>query len=247
MVLCTYQKRRNTDTQSVTLRTNTEIIHPTTREKLLGYTVQENLGFGQFLIHGKDSVVNSLAKRIGGLKKIIKISSFRTRLSVCTSLVMSRILYMLPLYSGCPEYILSALQTKQTEAMRIVTGRKWEVLGVRLTSTCELLKQCGYLSVRQMCYYYSVSTVHNIITYKQPEYMCSVLSEALQSGVQHRYPTRQAADRQVQKARLTVANSSFRWRAATQYSLLPFSLRNEPDMKVFLSKLKKHTQSVVYM
>ena len=70
MVLCTDQKRRNTDTQSVTLRTNTEIIHPTITEKLLGYTVQENLGFGQFLIHGKDSVVNSLAKRIGALKKI---------------------------------------------------------------------------------------------------------------------------------------------------------------------------------
>ena len=171
-----------------------------------------------------------------------RIATFCTRLSVCTSLVMSRILYMLPLYSGCPDYMLSALQTKQTEAMRIVTGRKWKVM---LTSTRELLKQCGYLSVRQMGHFYSVSTVHKTLAYKQPEYMYNKLLEALESGVQHRYPTSQAGGRQVKTASLTVANSSFRWRAATQYSLLPSSLRNEPSMNVFLSRLKTHTQKEV--
>ena len=158
---------------------------------------------------------------------------------------MSRILYMLPLYSGCPDYMLSAFQTKQTEAMRIVTGRKWKVLGVILTSTKELLKQCGYLSVRQMGYLYWVYTVHKTLAYKQPEYMYNRFLEALESGVQHRYPTSQAGGRQVKTASLTVANSSFWWRAATQYSLLPSSLRNEPSMNVFISRLKKHTQKEI--
>ena len=96
-----------------------------------------------------------------------------------------------------------------------------------------------------MGYFYSVSTVHKTLAYKQPEYMYDKLLEALESGVQHRYPTSQAGGRQVKTASLTVANSSFRWRAATQYSLLPSSLRNEPSMNVFLSRLKTHTQKEV--
>ena len=195
LVLCPEQKRRHIDTQSVILRTTTEVICPTSTEKLNRYTVHDNLGFGQFLMHEKESVLSSLDKRIGALKQVSRIASFCTRLSVCTSLVLSRILYMLPLYSDCSDYMLSAIQAKQIEAMRIVTGQKWEVLGIRMTSTRELLKQCGYLSVKQMTYYYSVSIVHKIMKYKQPEYLHTVLSEALQSGVQHCYPTSQAGGR----------------------------------------------------
>ena len=182
---------------------------------------------------------------MGALKKISRIASFKTRLSVCTSLVMSKILYMLPLFSGCPDYMLAALQTKLNEAMRIVTKRKWEVLGLRLTSTKELLKQCGYLSVRQMASYHSISTVHKTIQNKQPEYLYQVLTEALRSGVHHRYPTTQAASIKVKAARLATANSSFRWRAASQYSQLPLTLQNEPSLDIFNSKLKEHTRKKV--
>ena len=88
MVLCTEQKRRHIDTTSVTLDTGQEIIHPTPVELLLGYRVHQNLGFENFLISGKDSVINSLTKRIGALKSIAKVSNFKTRLSVCSSLVI---------------------------------------------------------------------------------------------------------------------------------------------------------------
>ena len=161
--------------------------------------------------------------------------------SVCSSLVISRILYMLPLYGGAPEYMLEALQKKQCEAMRLVTRRKWEVLGRRLTSTKELLRQCNYLSVRQMIYFYSVATVHKTMVHKTPEYLHEVLCKALSSGVQHRYPTSKAGTRLVAEAKLKVANSSFRWRAATQYAALPSDLKTEQCVKVFLNGLRQHT------
>ena len=97
----------------------------------------------------------------------------------------------MPLYAGCPDFMLTALQNKQNEAMRLVTRRKWEVPGVRLTSTRELLRQCGYLSVRQMAYYHSVATVHKTIVHEQPEYLHKAVTTALTSGVQHDYPTSQ--------------------------------------------------------
>ena len=241
MVLCTEQKRRHIDTNSVTLNTGSETIQPTSVEQLLGYQVHENLGFGSFLVSGKESVISSLNKRISALRSIAKVSNFKTRLSVCSSLVISRILYMLPLYGGAPEYMLEAIQKKQTEAMRIITKRKWSVRGRKLTSNKELLRQCNYLSVRQMIYFFSVATVHKTLANETPEYLHNVLCQALSSGVRHRYPTRAGSRRVVEEARLKVASSSFRWRASKQYAELPTDLKTAQSIQSFLSGLKKHT------
>ena len=160
---------------------------------------------------------------------------------MCSALVISKILYILPLYGGAPEYMLTALQRKMNEAMRTVTRRKWGVLGQRLTSTRELLRQCNYLSVKQMIYYHSVAAVHKLLVQCAPEYLHQVVSGALTSGVRHRYPTRTADTRLVAPAKLAVANSSFRWRASTQYAALPEDLRMEKSLKVFLTRLREHT------
>ena len=148
---------------------------------------------------------------------------------------------MLPVYGGAPEYMLEALQKKQSEAMRLVTRRKWKILGRKMNSTKELLKQCNYLSVRQMVYFYSVAAVHKTLVNETLEYLCNVLCKALESGVKHRYPTRTAGSRMVAEAKLKTANTSFRWRASKQYAELPMELKTEQNTKAFLNKLRKHT------
>ena len=158
---------------------------------------------------------------------------------------MSKILYILPLYGGAPDYMLTAMQKKMNEAMKTVTKRKWEVLGQRLTSTSELLKQCDYLSGRQMAYYHSVEAVHKLQVQRAPEYLHQVVSSALVSGVLHRYPTRTAGTRLVAPARLAVANSSFRWRASTQYAALPEDLKTEKSLQIFLTCLRQYTKKNV--
>ena len=242
MLVCTEQKRRHLDTTAVMLNTGSEVISPSPAEVLLGVTVHQDLGFGTHLITGRASVISSLSTRIGALKHVSRIANFKTRLSVCSSLVLSKILYMLPLYGGAPEYMMAALQRKQAEAMRIVTRRKWSVCGRRLTSTAELLRQCGFLSVRQMAYFYSVAAVHKLLVHRAPEYLHQVVTGALASGVQHRYPTRTAGARTVAPARLAVANSSFRWRATTQYAALPEDLRTDESLPHFLASLRTYTQ-----
>ena len=241
MVLCTEQRRRHIDTEAVSLNTGTEVITPTQVEFLLGVQVHQDLGFNTNIFNGRSSIVSSLNVRIGALKRISRLSSFKTRLSVCSSLVVSKILYVLPLYGGAPDYMMTALQRKMTAALRIVTRRKWDVRGRRLTSTAELLNQCGLLSVRQMVFFHSVAAVHKLLVHRAPEYLHTVVTSALASGVQHRYPTRTAGTRVVTPAHLSVANTSFRWRASTQYAALPQDLRNEGTLKQFLVKLREYT------
>ena len=138
--------------------------------------------------------------------------------------------------------MLVTLQRSLTEAMRVVTRRRWEVVGRRLTSTAELLRQCGYLSVRQMVFYHSVAEVHKVVVHQAPECLHQVVRGALASGVHHPYPTRTAGTRQVAPARLEVANSSWRWLACREYAGLPEELRAESSLTRFLAGLKEHTR-----
>ena len=68
-----------------------------------------------------------------------------------------------------------------------------------------------------------------------------LLLKALTSGVKHRYPTRTANKRVVAEASLAVANTSFRWRASTQFAALPEDIKSEQNTKLFLNKLKRFT------
>ena len=123
--------------------------------------------------------------------------------------------------------MLEAIQKKQCEAMRLVTKRRWEVKGRKMTSTKELLRQCNYMSVRQMIYFYSLATVHKALVQKTPEYIHQVLCKALTSGVKHRYPTRAAGTRVVKEHPSKWQIQSFRWRASSQYTALPEDLKAE--------------------
>ena len=156
---------------------------------------------------------------------------------MANGIVMSKILYLLPLYGGCPEYLLSAIQTKQSEAMTQVTGRRSIVPGKQFVSTAELLKQCGWLSVRQLSFYTTVLNVHKTLVNETPE----VIYEKLTSGRMHR--TRGAGNISVKRtcvneARLMVATSSFRWRGHQQHSSLPNDLKDESNITVFKCRLK---------
>ena len=241
MVVCTHQKRRHIDTMAVTLETGTETITPSPAERLLGVNVHQDLGFGEQLVAGRNSLTSSLTQRINALKQISHIANFKTRLSVCTALVISKILYVLPLCGGAPEFMMTAVQQKMNEAMRIVTRRRWEVTGRRLTPTAELLKQCNYMSVRQMVHFHSVALVHKVLVHQVPVHLYDIICRALTSGVRHQYGTRAAGRREVAPARLAVANTSWRWRAAAQYAALPEGLRREESLPAFLEGLRQYT------
>ena len=113
MNMSTRQKRRKANHIQLTLNTGNEIITTSRKETLLGFKLHENMGFSEHILDNKDSLVKTLSKRIGALKKIRKVASFKAKLNIANGIIMSKILYLLPVYSGCPEYLLKAIQTIQ--------------------------------------------------------------------------------------------------------------------------------------
>jgi hypothetical protein len=184
LVMTTRQKRRHVDTDSTRIFTPSSTITPSCTERLLGAEIHQNLGWREHILDSENSLVKSLNKRLGALKKIQKIASFRTRKLIATGIFISKLIYLMPLWSGCEEYLVKALQVIQNKAARSVAN-----LGI-FTPTRTLLKTCGWMSVRQLMAYHSIILLHKTLTTKAPEYMYKKVTAAGNFS----YKTRQAAE-----------------------------------------------------
>ena len=204
---------------------------------MLGFQIHESMTFSQHVMDGKDALIKTLNKRIGALKKIRNVASFKAKLNIANGIFMSKILYLLPLYGGCPEYLLISIQKKQTEAMRQITGKRWVIPGKQYVSTKCLLKQCDWLSIRKLSFYTTVLSVQKTLVFKTPGYMY----EKLKSGTER--VTRSSRFNMVERphvdeARLSIARTSWRWRGNSQHNALPDHLKNEKDIRIFKFGLK---------
>ena len=105
----------------------------------------------------------------------------------------------------------------------------------------ELLRQCGWLSVRQLVYYHSVVQVHKTIITKFPKYIYRKLS------LDFPYSTRLAESASVRRGpqfqeRLDLTEKSFMNRGTKYYNQLPADLRKVEKMETLKIKLKAWIQ-----
>ena len=184
----------------------------------------------QYILHSESSLLKSLTKRLNALKMISKVASFKTRLMVENGIFCSKVLYCLPLFGGTEEFVLNSLQVIQNEAARVVTKLD------RFTSSLQLLRQTGWLSVRQLVFLYSVLLVVKVQTSKKPAY----LAECLKSD--YKYNTRISRQNLIQwgpefRAKKTLTHCSWRWYGAANFNRIPQDLRRISDLRIFKTKL----------
>ena len=183
-------------------------------------------------------MLKTLSKRLGALKKVSKNTSFKTRKMVANGIILSKILYLIPLWSGCENYLLNSLQIVQNKAARLVTK-----CGKR-TPIKSLLSQCGWLSVAQLSVYHSLLLVYKVLSTKSPMYLYTKLQ-----GVQEakHYETRFVLNRkrnlsivldEESQAESNIAKKSFKYRATSQWNFLPVDIREEQTLKKFKVKLR---------
>ena len=235
MVMTTSQARAkrkgtNKDSRYVEIRTPSKIIEPSECEKLLGFWLHHDMKFAENILDNGESLLRSLNTRIGALKLLGKVASFRTRRMIADGIFMSKLIYLIALWGGCAKYLTEALQKAQNRAARVVTKLDWT------TPTAELLKQCGWLSVHQLVVYHSVVQVYKIIQEESPRFLFSMFS------ANYNYKTKQAQRGTLKHNRnlkLDLTKSSFRWRAAQSYDQLPLKLKNLKTLKEFKTATRK--------
>ena len=230
LVLTSSRKRQN-EVFNVRINTTTEVTTPSWSEKLLGVWIHEDMKWQEHILDSENSLIRALVIRINALKRIKHVASFKFRLIIANGIFISKLLYCLPLFGGVEENMLNSLQVVQNEAARTVTKLS------RYTSTAELLKQTGWLSVRQMAFFYSVLMVHKIKNSDKPAYLASKLRNNYQ------YDTRNSRVNIIQqgpefRAKRALTMNSWRWYASKNFNILPVDIRSCSQTNSFKLKLR---------
>ena len=98
------------------------------------------------------------------------VASFKVRLMIAKGVFCSKLIFQISLWGGTEEYLLNSLQVVQNKAARFVAKKG------KFTPVADLLRQCGWLSVRQLVFYHSVVQIYKTILTTYPKYIHSKLS-----------------------------------------------------------------------
>ena len=140
------------------------------------------------------------------------------------------------LLGGCSNYLIGYLQTLQNRAGRLVTKHG------QFTPTRVVLRQCGWLSVKQLVHFHSLLLVFKIKMKNKPEYFNQHFSSEFP------YRTRLATSsgiRREEQYRYDVTMNSFAPRSSLVWNQLPVKLRNMKTTNTFKKNLKTWIQDNV--
>ena len=230
LIMTTKQKQRIINIE-IKISTPTEDIKPIKSEKLLGIFIQDDLKWTDYVQNNEKSLLKQLNTRLNALKLISNVADFKTRLMVANGIFCSKLIFQINLWGGTEEYLLNSLQIVQNKAARFVARRG------RYTPVVQLMKECGWLSVRQLVMYHSIILIYKTIQATSPKYLYSKLSSEFP------YNTRLADSDSVRmgsafKCKLELTEKSFMNRATVAFNQLPSELRQTPKLEEFKKKLK---------
>ena len=231
LIMSTTVKHQREENFGIFLETSSKTIQPQRSETLLGGIISNDFKFNAHLKDDEKSVFRTLTSRVNALAKICSVSSFKTRKSLADGIVMSKLIYLIQLWGGCSGYLLDFLQVLQNRAARLVTRLRW------YTPVSPLLKQCGWLSVRQLVHYHSLLLAFKMIQEKKPAYFVDKFS------FNFPYRTRLASDsalRTIDTIKSDPRKFGFVHRTTQDWNKLPLDLKMETSLGKFKQKLKIH-------
>ena len=137
---------------------------------------------------------------------------------IVNGIFCSKLIFQICLWGGTEEYLLSSLQIVQNKAARFVARRS------KYTPVVGLLRQCGWLSIRQLVFYHSVINIYKILQTTYPKYIYNKLCSEFP------YNTRLAQSDSVRmgsafQCKLELTEKSFLNRATVSFNKLPSEMR----------------------
>ena len=222
-------KHRAHQDYGITLDTGSEIIKPQKYETILGGIISNDLKWSEHLRDNEKSLLKCLNTRLYALAKISHIAPFKTRKMIANGIFLSKLIYLIQVWGGCSEFLLSFLQILQNRGARYVTKLGW------FTPVSTLLNHCGWLSVRQLVAYHSLILIFKTKRDKKPSYFYEKFSK------QYRYQTRLMGENGIKvenKAMKHLGQQNFTHRSTEMWNDLPSDTKQAPSELVFKTKVK---------
>ena len=143
------------------------------------------------------------------------------RKKIVEGIFNSVLIYCLPVFGGCAKREINSLQIMQNKAAKLVTNAGWR------TTRKDLFEEIGWMTVRQLVCYHTALCTYRIRVSKEPEYLNSLMSR-----------TNRSNRIIIPNANLTLMQSSYCYRGATDWNELPNVLRSCQNIRTFKSLLK---------
>ena len=155
MIFSSQGKARTQSANLVRLNTGTEIIEPSENKILLGCYIQNDLKWSHHLRESEENMYKTLNRRVNAIKRISYLCDFKTRKMMSNGIFMSKVMYLITVWSSCTKDQMDSLQVIQNRVARLITKNDWTIgtkenLIERLTSGTRKLK---ILNDPQVSYY----------------------------------------------------------------------------------------------
>ena len=230
LVMASSTQHRLHGNYRVQLDTGAEIILPQDNERLLGCQISSDFKWNAHVSDSKFSMQRQITSRLNALRKISFASSFATRKMIANGIIISRIIYAIQCWGGASDYLVKILQVLQNKAARFVT--KLDIF----TSQDKLLKQCGWLSVKQLIAYHSMVQVFKVKSSKKPVFLHEIASKSFG------YPTRASTSGSLvdnKKTTNEISKDAFLFRSTKLWNILLPSIRKEINILKFKYQLRE--------
>ena len=156
---------------------------------------------------------------------------------IADGIIMSKLIQLIQLWGGAHEFLLSFLQTLQNRAARLVTKSDW------FTPTSVILKQCGWLSIRQLAVYHDVLQIFKIRQSRKPVYFYKKFSREVSQNT--RLASTQGIIKETTQAQTDLGQRNFTFKATQLWNSLPPSIRTLSNKESFKTKEKLRIRETV--
>ena len=235
-MLLTTEKMRRTRNIEVNVTTGDTTAATTEVERLLGSYVHQDMKWAEMIIKNEKSLIKSLNTRTNALCMVKKAASFKVRKMTASGIWHSKLSYLIALYGGTEEYLLTALQRMQNKVARVICNRGKDYPAKMA------LKEVGWLSVKSLVKYHSLLEAKKCLENKSPHYLHEKL---VGDKEEPRYLTRLkvGGDLGQDNFRLELTRKSWRWRVRSLWGEVPPYIREiSGNMKMFKIELKRWLQ-----
>ena len=101
-------------TYQVRIITSTDIIRPTSSEKLLGCYIRKDMPWAEYIKLNKESLMKSLNLRLRAVKKIRYLTTFKNRKMIAEGIFISKVSYLITLW-----WVLDFVRLKLAQPSKI--------------------------------------------------------------------------------------------------------------------------------
>ena len=190
--------------------------------RLLGTNIQENMTWGAHLETGEDALFPETRKRLGVLKYLGRTIPKGSRKLLTEGLVISKLRYMISQWGATTDRNLRNAQTLMNDSARFVLGTRG-----RRTGTMALMKECGWLTVREITEHSTLLLAWKTLRLNSPRSMSDKFQREKDDYITCSAP------------RILHSTDGFRWRAVQLWNSLPQDLRACSSYPSFKNQTKR--------